>query len=77
MLGVKILATDGRVVDEFHGEPPLPRAVAPKESCELIVEHACPAAAGDYSLKIDLVDEHICWFEEHGSAPLLLPLRVR
>jgi SAM-dependent methyltransferase len=76
MLGIKILNAAGDVVDEFHGEPPLPRAVAPNESCELVIERASPESAGDYTLKIDLVDEHVSWFEAHGSAPLLLPLRV-
>src|SRR5205085_7169709 len=33
MLGVKVLTEDGAVVDEFHGEPALPRAVSPNESC--------------------------------------------
>lgn len=77
MLGVKILDRNGRVVDEFHGEPPLPRAVGPDESCEVIIEHPCPSLEGDYTLKIDLVDQHICWFEERGSAPLLLPMRIQ
>ena len=76
MVGVKIFDENARVVDEFHGEPPLPRALAPNEKSELVVEHMAPAAPGDYQLKIDLVNEHICWFEEHGSIPLLLPLRV-
>ena len=77
MLGVKILDAAGTVVDEFHGEPPLPRAMAAGERTEAVIEHAVPLTAGDYTLKIDLVDQHVAWFEAHGSAPLLLPLLVR
>jgi SAM-dependent methyltransferase len=77
MLGVKVLDASGEVVDEFHGEPPLPRAVAPNDQVELTIQRASPSTPGDYTLKIDLVDQHICWFETHGSTPLLLPLRVR
>ena len=77
MLGVKILDGSGEVRDEFHGEPPLPRALAPNESGVVVIEHACPAAPGSYTLKIDLVDQHVCWFEERGSQTLSLPMEVR
>jgi SAM-dependent methyltransferase len=76
MLGIKILDGGGNIVDEFHGEPALPRAIAPGEETVIIVEHAAPANPGRYSMKIDLVDQHICWFEERGSIPLVLPLEV-
>lgn len=75
MLGVKIL-DEGRVVDEFHGVPALPRGLGPNESCVVTVEHPAPGTAGRYEIKIDLVDQHICWFEERGSRPLTLPLVV-
>ena len=75
-LGVKIFDEAGDVRDEFHGDPALPRAVAPNESCAVTIERTCPAAPGRYSLKIDLIDQHICWFEERGSRPLTLPLVV-
>lgn len=75
-LGVKIFDETTAVCDEFHGEPALPRAVAPNESCSVTIEHACPVAPGRYRLKIDLVDQHICWFEERGSTALYLPLVV-
>jgi 2-polyprenyl-3-methyl-5-hydroxy-6-metoxy-1,4-benzoquinol methylase len=76
-LGVKILNESGEIADEFHGEPALPRGVAPNESCSVTIERACPTIPGSYQLKIDLVDQHICWFEERGSKPLSLPMAVR
>ena len=76
MLGVKIFDETGTLCDEFHGEPPLPRALGPNESCTVTIEHAAPREAGRYQVKIDLVDQHICWFEERGSKPLTLPLAV-
>jgi hypothetical protein len=75
-LGVKVFDQAGTVCDEFHGEPALPRAIAPNESCTVTIERACPAAPGRYTLKIDLVDQHICWFEERGSTALYLPFVV-
>ncbi len=35
-----------------------------------------PREPGDYTLEIDLVYEHVSWFEERGVAPLRLPIRV-
>ena len=75
-LGVKIIDEDGKACDEFHGNPALPRAVAPNECCSVLIEHACPTVPGRYTLKIDLVDQHICWFEERGSTALYLALTV-
>jgi SAM-dependent methyltransferase len=76
MPGVKILDAAGTVHDEFHGEPALPRALAPNESTEILIERACPAEPGNYTVKIDLVDQHVCWFEERGSKPLSLAMEV-
>jgi 2-polyprenyl-3-methyl-5-hydroxy-6-metoxy-1,4-benzoquinol methylase len=77
MFGVKILDSSGAIRDEFHGEPPLPSGLAPGKSVAVVIEHACPSTPGSYRLKIDLVDQHVCWFEEGGSQPLMLPLEVR
>ena len=75
-LGVKVFDQAGTVCDEFHGEPALPRAIGPNESCTVTIERACPAVPGRYTLKIDLVNQHICWFEERGSTALYLPFVV-
>jgi len=54
----------------------LPRAVAPGEQVRLKVTRMAPASAGTYTLKIDLIDQEICWFEERGSAPLTVSFVV-
>ena len=77
MLGIKVLDGDGRVVFESHGTPPLPRALAPGEAASLALEIKAPSRAGAYALKLDLVAQHVCWFEQSGSRPLVLPLRVQ
>jgi SAM-dependent methyltransferase len=77
MLGVRILDAGGNIVDEFHGEPALPRAMAPGEETSVIIEHAAPSTPGAYRIKIDLVAQHVCWFEDRGSVPLTVPLEVR
>ena len=76
MPGVRIIDEVGTLISEFHGEPPLPRAVAPGEVVSLKIEHAAPRRPGRYTLKFDLVDQHVCWFEEVGSKPLTIGFEV-
>ncbi len=76
MPGVRIIDEAGTLISEFHGEPPLPRAVAPGETVSLKIEHAAPRRPGRYTLKFDLVDQHVCWFEEVGSEPLAIVFEV-
>lgn len=74
--GVKILDETGATIDEIHGRPPLPRALAPGERVSLMLTHPAPLAPGNYKLKLDLISQDICWFEQHGSQPLVLPFKV-
>lgn len=67
----------GDLVSEFHGEPMLPRAVAPGETVNFRIEYRVPRRPGTYTFKIDLVDQHVCWFEAHGSEPLTLRFEVK
>ena len=76
MPAVQIIDEEGTVVREVHGEPPLPHAVAPGETIRLKIGSAAPQRSGVYTLKIDLVDEQVCWFEDSGSAPLTMRLEV-
>jgi SAM-dependent methyltransferase/glycosyltransferase involved in cell wall biosynthesis len=76
MPGVRIHDDAGRLVSEFHGEPPLPRAVAPGETVRLKIEHDAPRRSGRYTLKVDLVDQQVCWFEDVGSEPLTISFEV-
>ena len=76
MLGAKLTDGRGAVVWERHGTPPLPRSLAPGESVGLRFEMKAPRAPGLYTLKLDLVAQHVCWFEERGSTPLVVKFRV-
>jgi SAM-dependent methyltransferase len=76
MPGVKIFDEAGKLVTEFHGEPPLPYPIAPGERIKLKIDHAAPQRPGHYKLKIDLVDQHVCWFEDLGSKPLIVEFEV-
>ncbi|HVS20690.1 MAG TPA: methyltransferase domain-containing protein, partial [Pyrinomonadaceae bacterium] len=76
MPAVRVFDEAGTLVDEFHGQPALPRAVAPGETVRLKIEYAAPQRGGQYTLKLDLVDQHVCWFEEKGSEPLTVRFEV-
>jgi 2-polyprenyl-3-methyl-5-hydroxy-6-metoxy-1,4-benzoquinol methylase len=75
-LGVKLIDHRGDVVDEVHGSPPLSRAVAPGEKAFVKLNQPAPDKVGRYVLKIDLVCQDICWFEQHGSNPLVIDLEI-
>ena len=70
-LGAQRLDDDGVVEDRDWIRVALPRCVAPGEEVrirlDLSPEVHGPAPA---SVKIDMVSEGVCWFEEHGSQPL-------
>jgi 2-polyprenyl-3-methyl-5-hydroxy-6-metoxy-1,4-benzoquinol methylase/glycosyltransferase involved in cell wall biosynthesis len=76
MPAVKVFDSSGSLIDEFHGEPPLPHAVAPGETVRLKFRTSTPQQTGAYSLKVDLVDEHVCWFEDVGSPPFTFAFAV-
>jgi len=76
MLGVLLLDETGAVLSERHGEPPLPRAIGAGEVVETVISFRAPAAPGSYRLKVDLVAQHVAWFEQHGSEPFVLPFEI-
>jgi hypothetical protein len=76
MPALRIIDEAGILVREAHGEPPLSRAVAPGEAVRLRLEPTAPQRPGRYTLKFDLVDEQVCWFEAAGSAPLTFAFEV-
>ena len=76
MVGIKVLDEGGNVVAEAHDEPPLRRALAPGESVTAPVVYPLSLPRGNYTFKIDMVNQKICWFEQRGSRPLTLPVRI-
>ncbi len=76
MPAVRVFDDAGTLVGEFHGQPRLPSAVAPGEMINLRIDYVAPQLPGSYTLKVDLVDQHVCWFEQHGSEPFVLRFDV-
>jgi hypothetical protein len=66
--GARLAELDRRVV--------LSRDLAPGESVELPLTLTTPAQPGNYTLRIDAVQEGVAWFGDMGSEVLNLKLRV-
>jgi len=49
------------------GRTPLPKDINPDTEILLNVNIMAPENPGDYVLKIDMVQEFVCWFEERGQ----------
>jgi 2-polyprenyl-3-methyl-5-hydroxy-6-metoxy-1,4-benzoquinol methylase/glycosyltransferase involved in cell wall biosynthesis len=77
MPGLRIIDERGRIVTELHGHPMLPRAVPPGLTVDFDIQLVAPMELGRYTIKIDLVDQHVCWFEERGSRPLVFNFEVK
>ncbi len=76
MPAVRILDDAGEIISERHGQPMLPRSILPGQTFSLNVECIAPKRSGAYTAKIDLVNQHVCWFEERGSKPLMIKIKV-
>jgi glycosyltransferase involved in cell wall biosynthesis/SAM-dependent methyltransferase len=76
MPGVRVFDQDGKMVSEVHGHPMLPRSIAPGQYVAITLPCPVPAVPGTYTVKIDLVDQQVCWFEERGSQPLIFNIEV-
>jgi glycosyltransferase involved in cell wall biosynthesis/SAM-dependent methyltransferase len=76
MPAMRISDDTDTLVSEIHGQPGLPHAVAPGETVRLKIVYDVPQRAGSYTFKLDLVDQHVCWFAERGSEPLVINFEV-
>ncbi len=75
-LGVQVRALDGAMLRRDYFRALLPRAIDPEESFPLEVSVPLPEEPGRFLLALDLVAEQVCWFEHHGSAPLLVEVET-
>jgi protein tyrosine phosphatase (PTP) superfamily phosphohydrolase (DUF442 family) len=75
-LGVKLSDRTASWIDyDRHGHRN--QILGPGETLTLDVAIWAPQNPGEYELKLDMVDEHVTWFEDQGSVPLIRRLTVR
>jgi len=73
-VGIQLLNQDRRLLDMEFARVPLAGAVSAGSGVTVPIELVLPEDTTAYVLKIDLVDEGICWFEDAGSTPIYLPM---
>lgn len=67
-LGNHWLDADGKMVTLDDGRAYLKRDLNAGEEVDLQLTAKAPANSGEYILEVDMLQEHIAWFKEKGSA---------
>jgi SAM-dependent methyltransferase len=75
-LGNHWLDAAGNLVVNDDARAALPIDVPPGGEVELSLPARAPAAAGDYVLELDMVQEMVSWFRDRGSATARVPVTV-
>jgi protein tyrosine/serine phosphatase len=75
-LGVKLHEAGSARWMDYDRHAHLDRIIGPGETLSLDVAIWAPQTPGEYELKLDMVEEHVTWFEEQGSEPLVRRLIV-
>ena len=75
-LGAHLLSEQGVILNYDYGRAALPSNLGKRQSAEIVMELKAPDAAGNYLVRLDAVNEGICWFEQFGSNPVEVRIRV-
>ena len=75
-LGIRLRTEAGRELEELRGVLLPENVVAPGGEGVVFVDLRAPQECGRYQLLLDIVEEHVCWFHERSSQPLILDLDV-
>ena len=70
LLGVQLFSAEHVLLDRDFSRVSLLSDVAADQSVEIAIVITLPDATTPYILKLDLVDEGVCWFEDVGSRPV-------
>jgi SAM-dependent methyltransferase len=69
-LGIQLFSAERALLDRDFARVTLRTDVASDQSVEVAIGITLPDATTPYILKLDLVDEGVCWFEDVGSRPV-------
>src|SRR5580693_1311215 len=69
-LGHRWLNADGTLHSETGPRTPFPRPVSPGERVLSPIDAQAPAQPGEYLLEVDVVHEHVRWFDRAGRMPV-------
>ena len=74
-LGSHLYDEQGKLIEVDYSRHDLPAPVEPGETMQLSIDVSLPGPGG-YELAFDLVSEGVMWFENQGSRPIRLKVRV-
>lgn len=75
-IGAQLCREDGSLINLDFARSRLPGPLGPGETADIDIELPAIAQPGRYTLKFDLVNEGVEWFEKCGSPTTTTPLRV-
>jgi hypothetical protein len=75
-LAARWRSKNGSMIGENSFTKNLTHDAEPGDTIGLLLEVTAPSEAGEYWLEVDLMQEGVGWFADHGSEPLRLELRV-
>ncbi len=75
-LGAHLIAEDETDLDWDYGRASLSRDLRPGEGETLTLRLRAPSEEGAYRIELDMVAEHLTWFEDLGSPTLRHSVRV-
>lgn len=67
---------DGAVLVADDGRTELPHELLSGEAVELSLLVRAPGEPGSYQLELDMVQEFVAWWAEHGSQPVRVEMQV-
>jgi hypothetical protein len=71
-IGIQLLAENRTVIALDFVRAALPQNLQPDHSIEVAIDFPVSDASTSYVLKIDMVDEGVCWFQDVGSLPVYI-----
>jgi 2-polyprenyl-3-methyl-5-hydroxy-6-metoxy-1,4-benzoquinol methylase len=74
-LGAQLLKM-GAVLQRDYARADLPLDLAQDQRAKVLLHLRAPSDPGEYVLRLDLVNEGICWFSEEGSDAIDIPFTV-
>jgi hypothetical protein len=75
-LGAHLLSGDGISLVNDYGRAEIPGDLQQGDKADIELEMTAPEEPGVYVIRLDMVNEGICWFAQHGSPVTDVPLEV-
>jgi SAM-dependent methyltransferase len=70
------VTVDGCMTQVDDGRTQITESLRPGDATEVDLTVNAPPGPGTHVLEIDLVEEHVAWFADKGSAAVVMPLHV-